>query len=72
MSESTLGLGDVLSRVREDVGAYQNFDAILEKVEADGYLQPCLASFEKIFEKEIAFAHRGYLSRAREDQKRVR
>lgn len=71
MSESSLGLGDVLSRVREEVGAYQNFDAILEKVEADGYLKPCLASFEKIFEQEIAFAHRGCFNRAGKNQKRI-
>lgn len=61
-------ISEVISKVKEEVGAYHNFQAILEKVEQDNYLRLFFESFKRIFEEEISFAYKGELKRVGQDE----
>lgn len=68
MSSFDWKLSEMMSRVREEVGLFHNFQAVFEKVERDNYFKMFFESFQKIFEEEIGFAFQGSLIRTSEGQ----
>lgn len=53
MSEQT----DLLiSKLKEDVKAYNNFFAIMNKAEQDGYIKSFMLYLTDIFQKELRYA----------------
>ena len=71
MTSLGLDMRELVSRVREEVGAYNSFGAILEKAEHDRYLKIFSESFKKIFEEEINFAYCGWVIRTRANEERL-
>lgn len=54
-----LDMRELVTRVREEVTAYNSFGAILEKAEHDRYLKIFSENFKAIFEEELNFAYCG-------------
>ena len=62
---------DFSSRVKEEVGAFQNFQAIVEKAEQDDYLGQVNENFRRIFEQEMFFAFKSELRSFETDEERA-
>lgn len=62
---------DFSNRVKEEVGAFQNFQAIIEKAEQDDYLGQVNENFRRIFEQEMFFAFKSELRSLEADEERA-
>lgn len=50
-------------RIKEELKIFNNFSAILDKTETDGYMQRIAESLSLVFSSEITFAIKGKLKR---------
>lgn len=54
--------------IKEELKIFNNFSAILEKADVDGYIQRITESVSWVFSSEIGFAVKGGIKRAEETQ----
>lgn len=56
--------------IKEELKIFNNFSAILEKTETDGYMQKIAESLILVFNSEIKFALKGKLIRTTKTQRK--
>lgn len=63
-------MSDFTKKVKEELRVFNNFSAILDKADNDGYIKMILDSLNEIFNNELNFAIKGKLSRAPKTQRK--
>ena len=70
MSQNNVEMTDFTKKVKEELRVFNNFSAILDKADNDGYIKLILESLSEIFNNELNFAIKGNLTRAPKTQRK--
>ncbi len=57
-------------KIKDELRVFQNFTAILDKVDNDGYVKKITESLNEIFKNEVGFAIKGTLNRTSKAQRK--
>lgn len=63
MTQPSLDASELTRKIKEELRVFNNFSAILEKAENDGYISVIVGSLSEIFKNELNFAVKGLLRR---------
>ena len=70
MTQSFLEMSDFTKKVKDDLRVFNNFAAILDKADHDGYIRIIFESLNEIFKNEINFAIKGMFIRVKKTKRK--